>query len=418
MKILTIVTSTSGGAGRAAFRIHQGLIKYHINSQMLVLSSDKNDKTISKVSNFKHSQNKFLSKIFYFIKRNIIEYFDKIQWNKYPKKESVFLSDLRKSHIGNLLSKINFDILHIHWVSEGYINFKELRKINKPIVWTIHDCYPFTGICHYFETCDKYLTFCHKCQILHSTRKKDLSYKVFNQKKARYKYLDLHIVSPSQWLSNIVQESFLLRNRPINVIPNTIDIELFYPISKKIAKKAMMLQTNKKYILFGAISSLNDKRKGFSFIKQIIPMLINNNIELLVFGNNGEEIIDSKIKVTYLGNIDNDNYLRLVYSAADLLVVPSMYENLPNTIMESLSCETPVVAFNIGGNKDMVDHKKNGFLATPYDVDNLYEGIEWCLSNNQGNLLGKNGRIKIMRFSSEEVIIPQYIDVYSAVHRG
>lgn len=415
MEILIINTLEKlGGAARAANRLFKGLNSIGVDAKMLVMYKETNDENVIDVSSLCEKDN-ILDKVINRVKDSKI----RKSWKEYRYKSNAFISDIEKSALHKVIGKLNPDIYHLHWVSSGFVNFKELQRVNKPIVWTMHDCFPFTGICHYFEQCDKYKTECGNCPILRSNKEIDLSKRVFHQKKERYQDLDLHIVSPSRWLAEKAKESKLLGNRPIYVIPNGLDTDVFSPIQKKVAKEALKLDLKKKTILFGAVSSTSDERKGFAYLKKALEMLQNeyesNKVEVLIFGGTNDSLNTTYFDTLYLGNINNDLLLAIIYSAADVMVVPSLSENLSNIIMESLACATPVVGFNIGGNRDMINHKENGYLAEPCESEDLASGIKWCLENNSRNELSEKAREKVLKCFKSEIVAQEYKELYDSI---
>lgn len=419
MKVVTLSTKDSfGGAARVAFRLVEEINDKAIDNLLLVNNKRTQSPRVRLASDFHNPLNFFTGK-FEHIKSHYLESRRLKNWHQYPNREDRVFADLDISLLKNALTKVPFDLLHLHWVGESYVNFTELADIKTPIIWTIHDCSAFTGICTYFETCDKYKTHCGNCPQLHSGKEKDLSYKVFSTRKQRYQPLDFHIVSPSRWLAEAAHESALLAKYPVTVIPNGIDTKLFYPIDKMEAKKLLSLNAEKKTILFGGISAIADPRKGGQFLAESLSMLSRvypkDSIELLIFGAEDKSGVNFDFPTKYLGYVDDEKDLNVAYNAADLTIVPSKYENFPNTILESLSAGTPVLAFNIGGNSDMIDHRVNGYLAQPYDTVDLMNGIKFCLENNADNCLAVAARNKVMHNFKIEDIAQQYIQLYDNV---
>lgn len=420
MKIVTLSTKDSfGGAARVAYRLHTEINKMGgIENMLLVNNKRTSTPTVRLASDFHNPLNKFTRKL----KKLELKYKEQKRrnnWARYPNMQNKILSDISLSLLKNSLDKIPFDLVHMHWVGESYVNFTEFSDIKKPIIWTLHDCFSFTGLCSYFEDCEKFKTHCGACPQLGSTKEKDFSYDVFEMKKERYASLDFHIVTPSNWLAKSVKESVLLKKYPVSVIPNGIDTAVFAPQDKIEAKKSLSLSLQKKTILFGGISAIADPRKGGHFLKDALSELLTSdlkeNIELLIFGSEQKDGTDFGFPATYLGYIADENELNTAYNAADVMIVPSTHENLPNTILESLSCGTPVVAFDIGGNSDMIEHQKNGYLAKPYEVDDLVRGIQFCIENNVDNILGINGRNKILGNFRIEDVARKYVNLYNNI---
>jgi glycosyltransferase involved in cell wall biosynthesis len=208
----------------------------------------------------------------------------------------------------------------------------------------------------------------------------------------------------------------LLGKKPIHVIQNGLNIEVFKPHNKLLAKKTLNIK-DKKTIVFGAVGATSDKNKGFDLLLASLRKLESyyeqDKIQLIIFG--GDFKNETHFEVINLGFITDTNYLSMLYSAADVMVVPSKHENLPYTVMESLSCGTPVVAFNVGGNSDMIDHKQNGYLANPYDIKDFTEGIYWCIENAANEKLNIQSRQKVLHNFPIEKIAAQHLDLYKSL---
>lgn len=407
---------THGGAARAAVRIMRGVQQSEIDAQMFVKYSML--KTDDIVCANQILPNRILYKFIEWIKQKITNRIYAYKWHQYRNtKKNVFLSDLRGIIAGDVWRSFDYDIVHIHWLNMRFIDVRHLVNIHKPIVWTLHDSWAFTGICHVPYDCKNYEMQCGACPMLGSSKEKDLAYEEFEKKSEAYKDLDLHIVTPSTWLAECAKRSALLGRFPITVIPNCIDTELYTPFGQKDARKLLNLELDKRYLLFGAIHVLEDANKGFAYLKEAMMQINETNTELLVYGTaNDTSSFSLPIPVRMLGYIGNEKLMSLLYNAADVTIVPSLSENLSNTIMESLSCGTPVVAFNIGGNSDMIDHEKNGYLAKEKDSEDLGKGIEWCLLHNEGGALSENARKKVMNNYTIDIVSKQYKELYESIY--
>ena len=422
LKVLSVCTSDSGGgAPRAAYRIHKGVRELGVDSRMFVKNKHSKDANVVSLDEFvPHSPiyqafDWTLNKV-----KNKIQHF---HWNQYSERENVFMSDLRGTDLHGALRKLDYDVLHLHWINQRFISLQDLPK-NKPIVWTMHDSWSFCGICHYFLGCKEYQWQCGCCPFLHSSEAKDLSYKVWKKKAEIYQNLDLHIVSPSHWLAGCAKESSLLRRFPVTVIANCLDVNAFRPLDEKMIsprwRDFQEKRSAKPFVLYGAMNAATDKIKGYSILLSAMRLLEQNghadDFELIVFGATKSELsMDLSIPVHYVGYVGNTQELVSLYNLAGVMVVPSLTENLSCVIMENLSCGTPVVAFNIGGNGDMIEHKVNGYLAKDKDDADLAEGILWCLENNADNRLGRAGREKVLREYTFEVVCRQYKALYESV---
>ena len=422
LKVLSVCTSDAGGgAPRAAYRIHQGVRELGVDSRMFVKDKRNSDPTVVPLDEFIPKNP--LYKAFDWTRNKAKNKLQHFRWNRYPNRENVFMSDMRSTDLHGALQKLDYDVLHLHWINQRFIPLEDLPK-DKPIVWTLHDSWPFCGICHYFFECEKYKSQCGCCTFLGSDDENDLSHKVWKKKAEIYKNLDIHIVSPSRWLADCAKQSSLLRGFPVTVIPNCLDVNTFRPLNEKeISPRWRNFQEKrfaKPFVLYGAMNAATDKRKGFANLLSALRFMgkqgRGNDFELIVFGAKESELsIDVNIPIHYVGYVSNTEELVSLYNLASVMVVPSLTENLSCAIMESLSCATPVVAFNIGGNGDMIEHKYNGYLAKEKDDADLAEGILWCLLNNSDNHLGMSGRKKVMNEYAFEVVCTKYKDLYEKV---
>lgn len=416
IKVLAVSFSDNGGgAANAAFRIHNGVnsLPCGIYSQMFVKEKQTNGEDVLSLSSF--LPHHFLYRAFDWFALKIKNKIQHAQWNRYPYQEPLFMSDLRSTRLGGALEKLEYDVLHLHWINKRFIDLEKLPK-NKPIIWTLHDSWPFTGVCHVPYDCRGYEKDCGRCPMLHSDNPKDLSHEVWSGKKKAYKQLNLHIVTPSRWLADCARKSSLLKDCDIRVIPNCIDTDVFCPENKVEACKLLGLDSSKRYILYGAVNALTDPNKGYGYLRDAIQKQNwPDDLELIVIGADKDLDDIKNIPTHYFGYIGGDR-LVAAYRAADVMVVPSLSENLSCAIMESLSCATPVCCFNIGGNGDMVEHHVNGYLAKEKDAEDLGKGILWCLENNSDNHLGKAARESVIHKYSIPVVAKQYAELYEEVN--
>lgn len=403
MKILHLTTQNIGGAGRAAVRLHQALLKQGIDSKMIVQNKIDDQPHIYSLTETRLE--KLTSPLRMAIDQSPTLFYK-------HKKNDIFSSTFFPSN-KKLLKKIqdiNPDIIHLHWINSGFINVFDLKKMNKPILWSLHDANPYTGGCHVVEKgCSFFQNQCHACPMLLSKNKYDLSFFNFQRKKKAYQDLDLVVNGLSRWIANNAKSSSLFENKRVINIPNTIDCNVFYPIQQNMAQKLLGIIQEKKYIIgFGAVSATQIDRKGYPQLLEALSFLPNKEDYLLVvFGSSqGEKI--SNIDTLFLGHLYDDITLSLLYSALDLFIAPSLAENLSNTIMESLACNTPVVAFDVGGNSDMIIHKLNGYLAQ--NTQDLSTGILWSLANLKS--LKNHARSTIVQKFDYNVVAAQYIQQY------
>ena len=410
MKVCLVNThDNTGGAAIAAYRLHQALQQTGIDSRMLVQHKITSDDTVLGPDTGDEDR---LARI----RRNI----DRRLVYLYPRRnrEATWSINAFPHRIASKINALNPDIVHLHWIGFGFVPVSEIRKIKKPIVWTLHDMWAFTGGCHYAGDCTRYREQCGRCPQMRSHTNYDLSSFVWKRKAVSWKDTNLVAVCPSKWLAECARESSLFRNIPIEVIPNGIDTDIFRPIKKLAARMTLGLPLDKKLILFGAMNSTGDKRKGFPYLvsalKQLSATDPSMKPECVIFGSTDRMPIEIPgHRVHNLGKVPGEERLALVYSAADVFVAPSEQENLANTVMESMSCGTPVVAFNVGGMPDMIEHKCNGYLAKPFGCQDLADGISWILKNEkQHKLLSESARKKLLENYESKHIARRYLNLY------
>ncbi len=322
----------------------------------------------------------------------------------------------------------NADIIHLHWVNHGFLNPKhiaELAKLNKPVVWTFHDSNAFTGGCHVRYSCDHFERECGNCPLLKNASPDDYSHLIWKQKNKAYQKLGFNIIAPSSWMKASVLRSSLLKDRSISQIPNTLETDIFKPLDKTEAKRKAGLPEGKFILLSGFMPSRKDLHKGTSYLMESLELLKGrlgekaDQVELVVFGNRDDKNLpDFPFKTTFLGKINNDEHLALCYAAGDAFLIPSLEDNLPYTVMESLSCGTPVIAFTTGGIPDMVRHEKNGYLATYRSSESFADGMEWVINHPDRNQLNQDARQTVMNKFSEQIIAQKHIDLYKQLMKA
>jgi glycosyltransferase involved in cell wall biosynthesis len=283
------------------------------------------------------------------------------------------------------------DYIYIHWALNGFLNinsYKQIAKLGKPVIIILHDMWSITGGCHYSFECEKYLSGCYECPMFIKAKENDFSKKGFSTKLKFYsKFDNLFFVSPSKWLYDCAKKALLTQNKPIFYIPNALDNTIFKPSNKSLAKQILNIEPEETVIAFGA-TSVNNSRKGWIYLQKALEILHSENqlknISVLVFGSGNNKKVAEAIpfKTKFMGYLMDEYSTALVYNAADVFIVPSVADNQPTTVQESLSSGTPVVGFEVGGIPDMIKHKENGYLAKYKDAADLAEGIKYCLQNN------------------------------------
>ncbi len=408
MKILHLSTSDiDGGGARAAYRLHQGLKSQEVDSNILVRAKESTDRSVI-------SEKSLLTKMGPLLSGFPLKF--------YPKPSSMFSSQWVLDAIAPQVKQINPDIVHLHWICNGFLSVESFSKLNKPLVWTLHDMWPFTGGCHYTDECLGYKSTCGSCPLLRSQSSRDLSHWVMTRKLNSWKKLNPIIVSPSNWLAKCALESTLFKNYRVEVIPHGLDLSRYKPVDQKLARNLLNLPQDKKLVLFGASSgATGHTRKGFHLLQPALQKLNHldpkANLELVVFGaTEPENAVDLGFKTHYLGTFQDDISLALIYSSADVMVVPSIQEAFGQTASEALACGTPVVAFASTGLQDIVEHQIDGYLAQPFDVDDLAEGIAWILQDEVRRLkLSLQARQKAEREFSLDLQSSRYLSIYDSL---
>lgn len=416
MRVLIINTSERmGGAAVAAGRLMESLKNNGIKAKMLV--RDKQTDQISVVGlerNWLH--------VWKFVWERIV-----IWKANHFKKNNLFAVDIANTGIDitTLPEFQQADVIHIHWINQGMLSLKDIRKIvasGKPVVWTMHDMWPCTGICHHARECDHYQQECHHCPYLYGGgNKKDLSTRTFRKKADLYKVAPITFVACSRWLEGRAKKSALFTGQTVTSIPNPINTNLFKPRNKKEARLKCRLPEKGKLILFGSVK-ITDKRKGIDYLIESCKLLAEKHPELketlgvVVFGNHSQQLTNLlPFKVYPLNYVKNEHDLVDIYNAVDLFVTPSLEENLPNTIMEAMACGVPCVGFNVGGIPEMIDHLHNGYVAQYKSSEDFANGIYWVLSEPEYNTLSEQAVRKAVSNYSESIIAKKYIDIYNKI---
>jgi glycosyltransferase involved in cell wall biosynthesis len=408
MRILLLSTyDIRGGAARAAYRLCKGLTAAGHDVKMLVQTKSGNDGFVEQPDHF--SYRKF-SKIRGYL--DLIPAFIKTR-----KKVLFSIGWLPSWAVTKKIGSYNPDVIHLHWINKGFVNLRSLREIRKPIIWTLHDMWAFTGGCHYAYDCERYIIGCGKCPVLLSGKESDMSRRFYKRKKEIYEQLSsLTIVTPSHWMTGLAKKSGIFEGHRVLTLPNAIDVSLYKPSGKDEARKLLGLPGNKRLVLFNAMNATTDERKGYKYLMSALLSMDLSDIGLVIVGSDRLSGMEpAGMKVHLLGLVKDTETMVKSYNACDVFVLPSLQDNLPNTVMESLACGTPVVAFNTGGIPDMVDHKKNGYLADYKSVTDLANGIKWSLYEADVKTLSENARLKVLNEFAEEVVIQKHVKLYQEI---
>ncbi|MFA6596666.1 MAG: glycosyltransferase, partial [Ignavibacteriaceae bacterium] len=424
MKVVHLCTQDFGGAGNAAYRLHKGLQAIGVESTFIVLDKKSKDPSVKVIPDNQPKESSYCNSPDSYSSSRM-----KLMWKywadmlkEYPgrvKGLEIFTDNSCTVRLDLVKEIAEADIINLHWVA-GMINFKELPLSlkGKNILWTLHDMNPFTGGCHYTGKCNKFLNGCNACPQLGSISQKDKSYYSFGEKGEAYKELQINVVTPSKWLGDEAKRSSLFSKFQVDVIPYGLPLDVFKVYEKDELRQKLNIPLSKKIILFGANDVMNH-RKGFSLLLDTLEQLADHNegdVALGIFGDLPPGTpIQSKYQILNFGTINSENTLALVYSLADVFVLPSLEDNLPNTVLESLACGTPVVAFNIGGMPDMISHKKTGYLADEGDIKDLGEGISWTLRNNSNDFLRNACREFAVKHYDLQIQANAYLKKYNEI---
>jgi glycosyltransferase involved in cell wall biosynthesis len=279
----------------------------------------------------------------------------------------------------------------------------------------------FTGGCHYADDCDHFTHTCGDCWMLKGANENDLSHAGWLRKLEMYRSAkNIVFVTCSTWLAGVANKSSLLKDFRVEAIPNPIDTEIFSPKDKIRAREKYHIDPNQKIVLFGAANIL-DRRKGITYLVDALDELKKNyadltDVAIVIFGKNKSfDVSQLPFKVYEMSLVGSQQGMAELYNLADVYVTPTIEDNLPNTVMESMACGTPVVAFNTGGLPDMVDHLNNGYLAEFKSATDLAAGIKYILTSNQKNELAANARKKVLDNFTNDIVAKKYLAVYESI---
>ncbi len=385
MKVVHINTNSSGGAAKAAIRIHRAMLKKGIDSKILFLRS----KNLTEPESYTFYDDSLISKIKDFLNRLRHLIYSKFD-TSIPVSLPFNIYDLTQNAL-----VINADIIHLHWVSK-FLDYSFFQKINKPIVWTLHDMAPFTGGNHYKTDFDD------------DKFKKIIDINLNYKKNALKNFKKMKIVTPSKWLSNESKKSEIFGEYQHYIVRNTIDFDVFKKLSKSELRSKFHFSVEDKIIIFIA-EKITDNRKGISYFLGILDELIAQNIKIILIGKSKLGIASDNI--ISFGNIDDEVKIAELYNIADVFVITSIEDNFPNTILESMSCGTPVVGFDNTGINELIVHKENGYLAKDRDKKDLLQGINYVLENH--TVLSNNAIVKAVENCNSQKVINDYLNVYN-----
>jgi glycosyltransferase involved in cell wall biosynthesis len=414
MRILIVNTSESaGGAAVAANRLAAALNNNGEKATMLVRDKSTDSIIVGKLPCRRVMRLKFLWERFVIFVHLLF------------RKKHLWEIDIANTgaDITSLAEFKEADVIHLSWINQSMLSLSDIGKIirsGKPVVWTMHDLWPASAICHYAGGCRKFTVGCANCPLLpFGGGKNDIAAKVWKRKKHIYRQSNIWFVACSRWLEKQAKQSALLEGMELTSIPNPIDTNVFRPSDKLKAKESLGLPTDKKVILFVA-QKVTDTRKGAAYLVEALQKLVSCGSSLAeqcavaLLGGSSDELAQLiPMPVFPLGYVSGDRELARVYNAADVFVLPSMQDNLPNTLMEALACGVPCVGFSVGGIPEMIDHRRNGYVAREADADDLADGLQWVLQEADAEELKRSATAKVAKNYSQTSVAMRYIDVYS-----
>lgn len=414
MRILIVNTSEkNGGAAVAANRLMEALNSNGEDAKMLVRDKQTDDKRVVALRRSRLHWWRFLWE----------------RWciflHLHLSRQRLFELDIANTgtDITTLPEFKAADIIHLSWINQAMLSLADIKKIvnsGKPVVWTMHDIWPATAICHYARGCKQFHTACHHCPLLpRGGGNNDLSARVWRKKVAILQDKSILFVACSKWLEGQAKQSALLKNQIVTSIPNPIDTRIFYKQDKKQARRAFGLPENKQLILFVS-QRVTDERKGVNYFIEALQQLVTEhpamkqNTGVVILGGHSAEVAARlPIPAYALGYVSDAQKIASVYNSADLFVLPSLEDNLPNTIMEAMACGIPCVGYRVGGIPEEIDHLKNGYVAAYKDVNDLARGIYWVLNEAEYDVLSTQAIEKVISCYSQKAVSLRYIEVYN-----
>ena len=408
MRVLIVNTSErTGGAAVAANRLMKALNNNGVKAKMLVRDKETDSLTVVGLPESVWHRWHFLWERFVI--------FCKLHFNRRH------LFDIDIANTGTDITRLRefqeADVIHLHWINQGMLSLGDIRRIlqsGKPVIWTMHDIWPATAICHVTLGCRNFLSQCHNCRLLPSGGSaKDFSTRIWQKKLQMLNDETIYFVACSRWLELEAKRSALLKGQKITNIPNPIDTHIYKRGDKQEARKRLGLPLDKKLILF-ASQRVTNENKGMSYLMEACRLLTDiPQLGVVILGGHAEEVVTQlPLEAFPLGYVNDEQRIVDVYQATDVFVLPSLSENLPNTIMEAMACGVPCVGFKVGGIPEEIDHRRNGYVAEYRSAEDLAQGIRWILTEADYASLSQNAVHKVAQRYSQQSVAMQYLDVY------
>ena len=398
-----------GGASRAAYRLYRGLRAADITAAMTVRSRMSGDWTVNATS-------KSYAKVLSMVRSRFGGYLMSLQKNGNTNMHS---ANILPSNLAAAINAGAADVVNLHWLGGESMSIQDVGNILKPVVLTLHDMWAFCGAEHYtgYGADARWRTGYDRGNRPANSSGPDIDRHTWNRKRRAWTS-PMHIVTPSRWLADCVRHSALMHDWPVTVIPNVLDTDMFKPLDRQYCRHVLNLPSDKKIVLFGAFGGGGNLIKGYDLLLDAMKSLADSHldIECVVFGQKEPQMPPNiPFPIQWMGHISDDPTLALLYGAADVMVIPSRLDNLPQAGTEAHACGCPVVAFNCAGLPEIVDHRVTGYLAEPYQTDDLARGIAWVIGDKIINAtLGQAARKKAEALWSASSVVPAYLNVYEA----
>ncbi len=402
MKVLHVnYYDHKGGASIGVNRLHKALLNQGLDSKILVSEKNSNDeKIIGPKSTLEELVNQIRVSLSRFIKRNL---------TKTDNKET-FSFNYLNTNILNKINKFDADVVHLHWIGNEMISISQIKNIKKPIVWTFWDMWPICGAEHHSKDM-RHIEGYNKTNRPQNEGGLDLNKFIWNLKKKNLNF-DFIITTPSEWFYKIVKQSPLYEKKKIYHIPLNIDCSFWKKRDKNLAKEIFDIQSEKKILLFGSATSTDD-RKGFDFLIKLFEEKKFNNHQLLIFGEKPKNLTNLNIEYKYLGRIKDNHSLSILYSIADILLMPSKIELFGQIGMEANACGTPAIIFENTGATDYIKHKHNGYISKYLDTADFKNGIDYILEDeNKYQNMSDNCYKLIKDNFNDDIVSKKFINIY------
>lgn len=410
---MTLISARShaGGAAKAAVRLHRALRASGLVTELCAPCVDQEEPGVKAIGLWPTPTHARLRLALDQVPRWLAQAFGTQQ----------FTTALGPPPLGLGRTLREADLVHLHWIGKGTLPLRRLARLDRPVVWTLHDMWPLTGGCHYDEGCGRFMQSCGLCPVLRSHRECDLSRHILHAKQNAYRLLNLTFVAPSEWMAGMVRAATVAKGLPVYVIPNAVDRQLFIPGDRAVAREALGLSNDAKIVAFAAMGGGAEPRKGFDLLQAAMHLLREQNnahsLQLLVIGGAAPASWEDLPSIA-TGHLAGEADMAKALGAADVLILPSRQDNLPNTVAEALACGVPVVAFKLGGLPDLVQHQHNGYLAQPFDVADLARGIAWVLEDTDRHAALRQAARKSTARFEPAAVAEQHLALYQKIlHR-